>query len=696
MDGADVRHAIGLEPADAVRYLQGKGAAVTGGWTQWLDGEHARAFTVANVAKLDVVTDIHASLVQALKEGKTLSQWRDGLIPTLQAKGWWRRDGTAQQLQDAGRVDAGTGVIAKGLTPQRLSTIYRTNMQSAYMSGRYQQMVAQASTRPFWQYVAVLDARTRPAHRALNGRVFRFDDKGWQSFYPPCGYNCFLPGTQVQGQITGALKAWYAGEAVEISTAKGNRLRVTINHPVLTSRGWITAGELREGDDLISNSGMLNAFVPVVVNNQEPPPFVEDVFESLACDVLRVVDVAPDDLHGDARFVNRQIHIAGSYAALANEGEASGTQALKQGPLFGANVVAGVEPLGTKGAALGHPILPQSIQLQNAPNIGVVATKHRSDLTTGKQGILIQRAHALFEFGVAVSRGLPGITELSSDEIRVLLDALPLDPLGFSSAPQLYAALLQKASDGLAAETLVFRELLETGPSEIALDQVVGIRRFNWSGHVYDFSTVSGLLFANGILVHNCRCRVRNLNARDLTRQGVEIESTDGHLQEVQVPLRDGTTATVTRYKGPSMGAKGFQPDPGFSNNPAQSTWMPRLGDRPTQLSDAFVRQVVAGPAFEQFVQARGALQGNFPVGVVAGRADTGVYLASEQLAAGVGRSVPLQRLQLLPDLVSVGRQADNGALQLAEADGLLEGRLDEVDGLLQVVALSWSPKAAP
>jgi len=382
MDGADVRHAIGLEPADAVRYLQGKGAAVTGGWTQWLDGEHARAFTVANVAKLDVVTDIHASLVQALKDGKTVSQWRDDLIPTLQAKGWWRRDATGQQLQDAGRVDAGTGVIAKGLTPQRLSTIYRTNMQSAYMSGRYQQMVAQASSRPFWQYVAVLDARTRPAHRALNGRVFRFDDKGWQSFYPPCGYNC--------------------------------------------------------------------------------------------------------------------------------------------------------------------------------------------------------------------------------------------------------------------------------------------------------------------------RCRVRAYNQREVTQRKLEVGSTDGDLQDVQVPLRDGTTATVTRYKGPSMGPKGFQPDPGFSNNPAQSTWMPRLGDRPTPLSEAFVRQVVAGPAFEQFVAARGGLQGNFPVGVVAGRADTGVYLASEQLAAGVGRSVPMQRLQLLPDLVGVGRQADNGALQLVEADGLLEGRLEEVDGLLQVVALSWQPQVAP
>jgi uncharacterized protein with gpF-like domain len=99
MDGVDVKHAIGLEPADAVRYLQGKGATVTGGWTDWLQGQHATAFTVANVAKLDVVSDIQASLVDALKSGKTLEQWRTDLIPTLQAKGWWRRESTPPRVR---------------------------------------------------------------------------------------------------------------------------------------------------------------------------------------------------------------------------------------------------------------------------------------------------------------------------------------------------------------------------------------------------------------------------------------------------------------------------------------------------------------------------------------------------------------------------------------------------------------------
>lgn len=184
-----IGYATSLEPADAIRFLQAKGAQVSGSWTEMLDGQHARAFTVANVAKLDVLQDIQDSLAKALKSGQTLQQWKDGLIPELQRKGWWKREASTAELQAAGRVDA-QGVIAKGLTPHRLKTIFQTNMQSAYMAGRYAQMVEQAEERPYWQYVAILDSKTRPAHRALNGRVFRYDDAAWGAFYPPNGFNC--------------------------------------------------------------------------------------------------------------------------------------------------------------------------------------------------------------------------------------------------------------------------------------------------------------------------------------------------------------------------------------------------------------------------------------------------------------------------------------------------------------------------
>jgi uncharacterized protein with gpF-like domain len=58
------------------------------------------------------------------------------------------------------------------------------------MAGRYKSMMESTDTHPYWQYVAVLDGRTRPAHRAMNGRVFRYDDELWSAMYPPNGFNC--------------------------------------------------------------------------------------------------------------------------------------------------------------------------------------------------------------------------------------------------------------------------------------------------------------------------------------------------------------------------------------------------------------------------------------------------------------------------------------------------------------------------
>ena len=87
-------------------------------------------------------------------------------------------------------VNPETGEL-KTLTPWRLRTIYQTNLQSAFMAGRYAQMQAATDSHPYWQYVAIMDSRTRPAHAALNGRTFRHDDPVWSAgFFPPLGYNC--------------------------------------------------------------------------------------------------------------------------------------------------------------------------------------------------------------------------------------------------------------------------------------------------------------------------------------------------------------------------------------------------------------------------------------------------------------------------------------------------------------------------
>jgi len=183
MPKVDLAYCMTLPPKKAVAYLKGKGYAVTWDWEELWQDAHAQAFTVAKATRLDILQDIREAVEKAITEGKTLAWFAKELTPVLQAKGWWGR----QEL-----VYAETGEINQVQlgSPWRLQTIYRTNLQTAYMAGRFQSQLENIDDRPYWQYVAILDGRTRPSHRAMNGKVFRYDDPFWGSFYPPNGWGC--------------------------------------------------------------------------------------------------------------------------------------------------------------------------------------------------------------------------------------------------------------------------------------------------------------------------------------------------------------------------------------------------------------------------------------------------------------------------------------------------------------------------
>lgn len=179
---ADLRAIFGMQPAAAIDYLERKGFAIIWNWHDVDAATHARAFTVARAARLDVLQDIRDALTENLQKGQTLQDFQRNLQPTLDAKGWWGR-------QIIVAPDGGAEVAQLG-SPRRLATIYQTNAQSAYMAGRYAAAYEARETHPYWMYVAVMDSVTRPSHAALHGKVFRWDDPIWQHIMPPNGYNC--------------------------------------------------------------------------------------------------------------------------------------------------------------------------------------------------------------------------------------------------------------------------------------------------------------------------------------------------------------------------------------------------------------------------------------------------------------------------------------------------------------------------
>lgn len=170
-----------LPPEEAMGYLKNKGYKLSFNYEEMQKQEHNHAFTVAKVTRLDLLNDIHNSLIDAMENGKPFEQWKKELKPTLQKYGWYGQTEV---------TDPKTGEIKTiNVDSRRLATIYNTNMRTAYAKGRYDQMMALPDAI-YWRYTAVLDGRTRPTHRALNGTIRKRTDPFWSMNYPPNGWGC--------------------------------------------------------------------------------------------------------------------------------------------------------------------------------------------------------------------------------------------------------------------------------------------------------------------------------------------------------------------------------------------------------------------------------------------------------------------------------------------------------------------------
>ncbi|WP_311515275.1 phage head morphogenesis protein [Oligella urethralis] len=179
----DLGYALTLAPEAAIEYFESLDYRVSRNALDAYNAARHHAFTVAGVAELDLVGDIKKGLEKAIRDGTTFKTFQDSIDEYISKRGWMKTELGAV-------ADADGVVVANDLAPYRLSTIFRTNVQSAYMAGKYKQLQEDVEIAPYWQYIAVMDDRTRPSHAASHLLVFRHDDPFWDSHYPPCDYNC--------------------------------------------------------------------------------------------------------------------------------------------------------------------------------------------------------------------------------------------------------------------------------------------------------------------------------------------------------------------------------------------------------------------------------------------------------------------------------------------------------------------------
>jgi hypothetical protein len=294
-------------------------------------------------------------------------------------------------------------------------------------------------------------------------------DPVWQTCYPPFGFSCFLPDTPIAGRVIGGSQARYVGQAVELRTAVGRRLTVTANHPILTPRGFVPAQALAEGDEVIGYRG--EAGIAALGsggqrNEYEAPARAEDVFRALAqAGIASMSGSGPDDFHGEARCFDGDVHVVGSYRALALH-------------------------LLAASAEQGHEVILEAPALPDACLVG-------------------DRSAAFFREGAHASAARrPRAVQLAAYARRILAEMLPLQEFRFGAAAQVDVMLRQHAAEGLAADAQLVGELLHGCPGAVTRDHLVYVRHYDFCGHVYDLHSPLGWIVASGIVTSNCRCRV--------------------------------------------------------------------------------------------------------------------------------------------------------------------------------------------
>lgn len=177
----DIKAIFDLPPERAIAFLDSKGYRTSIDWTDTFNEEHDASFTVAKIAKVDLLRTIHISLLEAQTNGQPFEAWLQDLKPALADAGWWGK------VEDA-EITGTEKTVFVG--PRRLRTIYDTNLRMARSAALWERIVASKDDLPFLRYSAVLDGRTRPLHRQWHNTILPVEHPWWQTHFPPCGWNC--------------------------------------------------------------------------------------------------------------------------------------------------------------------------------------------------------------------------------------------------------------------------------------------------------------------------------------------------------------------------------------------------------------------------------------------------------------------------------------------------------------------------
>lgn len=362
------------------------------------------------------------------------------------------------------------------------------------------------------------------------------------------------------------------------------------------------AKDIHKGVNLLCyGNNVSDSAVPTNLHENNPPPTIQEVFDSFGLSTATSIPRAALNLYGDIDFIAGDVEIVGADRKLMDDINASATKFVEQLKLHHATQASSLRLSNSPTNQINRDF-PCGIACNDSP-----LPNHLPAILPITHGLSIHYDPISSQIFGNILGALPELCSNSLNRKTRLVELYDSFREGFSSTRASTPSGLQSTKPsslasgpygnapicnvfvgGYGTNANAHGDIINAHPGKIKSDHVVDVRFFNYSGHVYDLQTVSGNILAysgNSLyyIVSNCRCRTRPLTASRLQREGLAVESSDGKLVEATVPAGrypDGSPkkADVTGIRTGTFDADGKEivlfPDAGWSYNPGTSWQM--------------------------------------------------------------------------------------------------------------------------
>jgi uncharacterized protein with gpF-like domain len=179
---------------------------------------HAKAFVIAGVTKAEMLEDVFLNIQRNIDNGYGYDRFRRDFRKAMVRRGWLpedksgitpplvNKDEIIKKLQDGSMKLTNLPKSYQKYLGWRTSLIYRTNMHTAYMAGRWEQIQNTKEGLPYLRYAHAyygVPENPREEHEAWDGKILPVDDVWWEAHYPPNGWNCNCGVVQISAEEAG-------------------------------------------------------------------------------------------------------------------------------------------------------------------------------------------------------------------------------------------------------------------------------------------------------------------------------------------------------------------------------------------------------------------------------------------------------------------------------------------------------------